>query len=236
MPFAAAIPAIMAGASLIGRLFGNAGKGAADQRITENDQRQRQATTANSDALNRAQLQSGYNLSGANLDLNQKQFQQNEPRVQAGNAARGSLLQNLQPLQMQGSARMQQSMPKMNSIIDALGPEARQAGGLLAQRSLQGMQNPTRFSPLAALNIPAYQQADIQKSGLLEKILGYGGLVGSTVGALGDLTSLGQSQPDQQFANQMPSPYTGLDRFGNPQGFQLPQGRLDDLTDYGENR
>lgn len=222
------LPAILAAASpvagLIGRIFGAGGKGAADQRITENQQRLQAAQAANQDALSRAQLQSQHGLNTASIDLNRRQFAQNEPSVQAGQALRGNLLERLQPLQLSGlSPRVQQSMPQMTSILDALGPEARQAGALLAQRGVSGLQNPTQFDPIAPLNLPPAQVAALKKSGLLEKIMGAVGLGGSVVGALGDLGSVGGGH---QMNNSMPSNYTGMDRYGNPEGWQLPKANM----------
>ena len=93
MPFMAALPAITAGAGLLGKLFGGAAKGSADQRMLENQQRLQQANQANADALARASLLSNNantRASMANndtqfragLDLQRKQFSQNEPSVQ----------------------------------------------------------------------------------------------------------------------------------------------------------
>lgn len=197
---------ILMGAGALGRIFGNASQGSAQQRMQENQQRLQQAQIQNADTLGRAQLQSNdalsrgrmqqdFTLQGANLDLARRQFQQQEPNAQARQAMLGSLLQRIQPLAMSGlSARAQASMPRMNSLIDALGPEARQAGGLLAQRGLSGLQSGgTQFDPLQAptipaLNIPPAQIAALQQSGLLERLLGWGGLIGSTVGSLGDFS------------------------------------------------
>lgn len=155
-------------AGLIGRIAGGAGQGASNQRLNENEQR-----------LRAAQLQSADQLGRAGMDLHRRQFQQDEPRVQAMQSLQGSLLNRLQPLQMQGvSDRVR--IPQMNSILSAIGPEARQAGSLLEQRGLSGLQNPTQFAPLQPMQMQA-----LQKSGLLEKILGGVGLGGSLLGALG---------------------------------------------------
>lgn len=210
MPFMAALPAITAGASLIGRLFGGAGKGSADQRLTENDQRLRatqmqnadalaRASLANSAATTRAAMQNSDTYNRAGLDLERRRFQQTEPNLQARQAAIGSLLSRIQPLALSGlSARTQGRMPRMNSIIDALGPEARQAGSLLASRGLSGLQaGPTQFADLPPVSLPPEVQlppalvASLKGSGLLEKILGGGGLIGSIVGGLGDLGNFG---------------------------------------------
>lgn len=220
MPFMAAA---LAAAPLLGRIFGGASQGSANQRLQENQQQLQQSQLQNTDTLGRAQLQSNDALSRARLqqdfalqvgqlDLARRQFQQNEPGVQARQAAIGSLLQRLQPLAMSGlSDRVNARMPRMNSLIDALGPEARQAGGLLAQRGLSGLQSGgTQFDPLSApsmpaLNLPPAQVAALQQSGMLERILGWSGLIGSTVGALGDF-----GQGNNTSGNNLPiDPYGG---------------------------
>jgi hypothetical protein len=106
-------------------------------------------------------------------------------------------MERIQPLRMTGlSDRVQARMPQMNSIIDAIGPEARQSGKLLAQRGLTGLGNPTRFDPLPAQSLPPATLVALQKSGLLEKILGGLGLAGSVMGGLGQLGgSDGAGQP-----------------------------------------
>ena len=204
------LPLLMAAGPLIGKIFGGAAKGSADQRYAENNQALANANQQNqlalalaqlksSDAMQRAQMQNSYNLSGANVDMARKQFLQNEPSVQARQAMIGSLLNRIQPASLSGLSDRVQIPNLQNSIISALGPEARQAGALLAQRGVSGLQNPTKFDPLPAasmpgpLELPALQQAQLQKSGLLEKILGGAGLVGSTIGAIGDLGSLGRN-------------------------------------------
>lgn len=208
--FMAALPAITAGAGLLGKLFGGAAKGAADQRITENQQRLTQQSITNADILGRAGLQSANantrasmandnaqtrasmqntdNQFRAGLDLQQKQFSQNEPSVQARQAMAGSLLSRIQPLE--GSSR--------NSIINMLGPEAREAGSLLAQRGVSGLRSgPSKFADIPGvslpdvtlpelLNMPPALQAQMKQSGLLEKIMGSLGLAGSVVGGLGE--------------------------------------------------
>jgi hypothetical protein len=185
----------------VGRIVGNAAGGMADQRYRENDQRLQMTRDANQNAIQRGSLQSSHALNSAGVDLNRKQFQQNEPGVQARQAMVGNLLERIQPLQMQGlSARAQSSMPRMNSILDALGPEARQAGGLLANRGVTGLQNPTQFDPIQALNLPPAQVAALQKSGWLEKILGAVGLIGSVGGAFGGGTpTSGNGLPVDEF-------------------------------------
>lgn len=241
------IPALLAAAPLIAKIFGGAAQGSANQRYTENNQNAANVTANNRNALDRASLlnanattragmTNAHNEFGAGLDMERKKYLQSEPNVQARQALIGNLLERIQPASLSGvSGRVQQSMPKMNSILDALGPEARQSGSLLAQRGLSGLQGgPTTFDPLPAvslpdvLNLPPAEIAAMQKSGLLEKIMGGVGLGASVVGALGDLTSVsGEAGADpSQFANGVPSPYTGLDQYGNAANFKLPRAAM----------
>jgi len=239
------LPLIMAAAPAISKIFGGAAKGSADQRYGETNQNLAVTNANNANALNRASLmnqnattragmENAYNQFNAGLDMERKKYLQAEPGMQARQALIGNLLEKIQPLQLSGlSERVQQSMPKMNSIIDSLGPEARQAGQLLAQRGLSGLQSgPTQFDPMPkvslpdVLNLPPAQLAAMQKSGLLEKIMGGIGLGASVVGALGDLKSVSGGGEPSQFANGMPSPYTGMDRYGNAGTFQLPRPEL----------
>ena len=177
-------------AGTLGRILGAAGGNITNQRNTQNNQAVVAHNNYQQEQRLRAQLANTDAFNRAGLDMERKQFQQDEPLTQARQAAIGNLLQRIQPLQMSGlSPRVQQSMPKMNSILDALGPEARQAGGVLAQRGLSGIQNPTQFDPVAPLNLPPATMMALQKSGLLEKILGGVGLAGSVMGGLGGFGS-----------------------------------------------
>jgi len=187
------LPALMAGAGLLGRIFGGAGQNMASGRLAENNQRLDQARLTSAENLARANMMNSDNLNRAGLDMSRKTFLQNEPSVQAGQALRGNLMERIQPLRMTGlSDRVQARMPQMNSIIDAIGPEARQSGKLLAQRGLTGLQNPTQFDPLPAQSLPPATMAALKQSGLLEKIMGSLGLGGSLMGGLGELGVFGK--------------------------------------------
>jgi hypothetical protein len=227
--------AIGPAAGLIGRIFGGASQGSAQNRMAENQQALQTAQDNNQNALQRGQLQSQHALNTAGLDLQRRQFAQNEPSAQAGQALRGSILNRIQPIRMSGLPdRVASRMPQMNSIIDAIGPEARAAGALLAQRGLSGLeQGPSQFQAIEALNLPPMQVAQLKQSGLLEKLLGAGGLIGSTVGALGNLSSVDSGPyrtPD--FNPSMPTPYSGMDQYGNQSNWQIP--RADLLGDLNE--
>ena len=200
------LPLLMAAGPLISRIAGGAAKGSADQRQNEYQQNLQRTQLQNNDALlrtqlmnnastTRAQMQNSDAVTRAGLDMQRKQFQQSEPGTQARQAMTGSMLSRIQPLQMSGlSDRVSARMPKMNSIIDSIGPDARQAGSLLAQRGLSGLQGgPTQFSempPVSLPDLPNLPPATImamQKSGLLEKIMGGLSLGGSVLGAFGSM-------------------------------------------------
>jgi len=208
-------------AKTLGDVMGKAGKGSADQRLSENDQRLRQQQLQEFGTMNRAQLQergtmdraqlqeSGL-MDRARLEMQRAGFKQQEPGAQARQALAGSLLQRLQPLQSGGRGS------GMSSIIDAISPEARQAGGLLQQRGLSGLQNPTQFRDVPEMQVPGVQvpggmqQQALKQSGLLEKILGAGGLIGSVVGSLGDVNGLyQQTQGDYGRIDRTPPTFGG---------------------------
>lgn len=207
MPFWAAAPLV---AGLIGKIAGGAGKGAADQRAGENQQGlQRSQLLAQLYGLQQnatqRSLEAGSNerLSQGNLDLNQRNFQQdqrqfalNAPGVRGRQAVRGSLMQNVQPASITGLPdRIQSNIPQMSGGLTpaALSPEVRQMGGQLQRDAIMNQlkgdpidafapQQQTDFSK-GVLTPP--QIAELEKSGLLEKILGGTGLIGSLLGSLG---------------------------------------------------
>lgn len=212
--FLAALPAILGG---IGRVAGGAAQGSANQRTQENQQAlQRSQLLAqlygvNQNATQRA-LESGSDerLRQGGLDLNQRQFQQGQrefalqaPSVRGRQAVKGSLMANLQPFSVSGLPdRVQSRIPQLSGGLSpaAFSPEMRQMGQMLQRDAILGQlkgdpvdtfapQTPTDFSS-GVLTPP--QIAELEKSGLLEKILGGTGLIGSLLG------SLGESRPRQQ--------------------------------------
>jgi hypothetical protein len=236
-------------AQALGTILGGAAQGSAQQRMGENQQALLQAQFANRDTLDRASLQSANantrasmandnattrasmqntdNQFRAGLDLQRKQFTQNEPNVQARQALTGSLMSRIQPM------RAPSGFEQRPSILDAIGPEAREAGNLLAQRGLSGLQSgPSQFVDIPGvslpeltlpevLNLPPAHVAAMQKSELLEKIMGGFGIAGSAVGALGDLRSVDDG--GRSFNNAMPTPSRGFDQYGNSLRFTLPR-------------
>jgi len=221
MAIPAALMAAAPIAGMLGKLLSGGASASAQGRRTDNTQRLYQqqsqdrglmdrAQLRESGTMNRAQLRESGLMDRARLEMQRAGFKQQEPGAQARQALAGSLLQRLQPLQSGGRGS------GMSSIIDAISPEARQAGGLLQQRGLSGLQNPTQFRDVPEMQVPGVQvpggmqQQALKQSGLLEKILGAGGLIGSVVGSLGDVNGLyQQTQGDYGRIDRTPPTFGG---------------------------
>lgn len=139
----------------------------------------------------------------ANIDLDRRKFVLDAPSTRGKQALLGSLMQNMKPVTMTGgSPQMLARMPQFSGGLSpsALGPLARQMGLLMQQNSVAGQQKGDTFAPLERTDFksgvldPGRSTvlppilAQLQKAGLLEKILGGIGLGGSLLGGLGGLT------------------------------------------------
>jgi hypothetical protein len=106
---------------------------------------------AHQDALTQALLgASREQTANAAVDLDRRKFALTAPGTRAGQAASGSILQNLQPSRLQGgSAQLMARTPTITGgAINALGPGAREAGRLLEQGALAGLRSGDTFDPL----------------------------------------------------------------------------------------
>ena len=122
----------------------------------------------------------------AGIDLSQKNFALNAPATRAQQAARGSILQTLQPATMSGgSARLRAATPTISGGLSAanLNQGARDAGRMLEDNALKGLQSGDTFAPLpqtdfksGVLPLPSLPQ--FQQPGTGESILGLLGLAG----------------------------------------------------------
>lgn len=154
------LPAILAGASLLGSIFGKAGKGAADQRMSENKQAM-QRDRLNLDRYNSQQQAILQALLGqSNQDtaryntrqqatttalgqeeqgkLNRAQLGMQSGGVRAHQSILGSLMKNLQPVSVQASERLQGRVPQITGGLTpaALDPMTRQHGDELMKAAL----------------------------------------------------------------------------------------------------
>ncbi len=201
MPFMAALPAITAGAGLLGKLFGGAAKGSADQRTQENNQitdRNRLLAqlygTQQGATTNALQGQSGEQIAHAGLDMDRRKFALAAPSVRAGQSVRGSIMQNAQPVTLSGLPdRIASRIPTISGGLSPalFNQNTRDLGGEMTRKALIDQLKGDEFAPLEKTNfsggvLPTPQLEAFQKAGLLEKILGGLGLAGSVVGGLGE--------------------------------------------------
>ena len=215
--FLAALPAV---GGLIGSLFGRGASAAGDARLDQNSQNilnnrntidqygiEQSASTSAHNAQQQAQIQallagSNEQTAHANVDLDRRKFALDAPQTRGRQALLGSLMQNLQPARLSGLSRqLQAAKPTITGGLSpsALGPQARQAGGLMQSGAVRGLQQGDTFEPLQRTNfqagvldptraaVPRPELLELQKSGLLEKILGGIGIGGNLLGALGPL-------------------------------------------------
>lgn len=189
--------------------------------------------------LNLLGLQETGTMNRALLDLNQRRFNQdqrefalNAPSTRGRQAIVGSLLQNIQPVQMSNlNPRIARSMPTITGGLTpaALGADARQMGRLLSSNAIQGQM---RGDPLDSMSIPSMPDTSRSlidpsrypdpQSSLLTPPTGQGyrgpssmesilGLLGAINPVLGAWSAGGGSLPGQrndfmQFSNYLPAP------------------------------
>jgi hypothetical protein len=138
----------------------------------------------------------------AQTDLDRRKFALDAPQTRGRQALLGSLMQNLQPARLTGLSRqLQAAKPTFTGGLSpaAIGPQARQAGALMQSGAVRGLQQGDTFDPLKPTDfrsgvldptraaVPRPELQELQKSGLLEKILGGVGIGGTLLGALGPL-------------------------------------------------
>lgn len=193
--------AILGGAGLLGKLFGGAAKGSADQRASENTQTsQRNALLAqlygmNQNAqMNALQSGSAEKLAQGNQELDQRKLALTAPSVRAGQSVRGSIMQNAQPVTLSGLPdRISSRIPTISGGLSPalFNADTRALGGELTRKALIDQLKGDEFAPMERTNfqsgvLPQPKLEDFQQSGLLEKILGGLGLAGSAMGAAGE--------------------------------------------------
>lgn len=201
MPFAAAIPLITAGAGLLGKLFGGAAKGSADQRMAENNQTsQRNALLAQLYGMQ--QNATGNALANQSREasdqrgqaLEERKYALSAPSVRAGQSVRGSIMQNAQPVTLSGLPdRIASRIPQISGGLSPalFNADTRALGGELTRQALLNQLKGDDFAPMERTDfskgvLPQPKLEDYQKSGLLEKILGSLALGGSIVGGVGE--------------------------------------------------
>lgn len=197
MPFP--LMAVLAGAGGLGKIFGGAAKGSADERASNNDLIARRNAlmaslygTRQNATMNAAMSGSREQSDHANIDLDRRRHALAAPGVRGRQAVRGSLMQHLQPVSFSGlNPRI--NVPTMTGGLTpaALGPEVREMGALLSRQAILDQLEGDEFTPLKATNfndavLATPPMENYQRSGLMEKILGGLGLAGSIAGGVGE--------------------------------------------------
>lgn len=159
MPFMAAIPAITAGASLLGKIFGGGAKHAADQRHTQNDAQARhnqllaqlfntqQGATTNAllgqdrGAVDRYQTRQGATTSALQSEeagaLNRARLGLEAPTVRARQSILGSAMENMQPVSVSNlNPRLAGRVPQISGgLTPAMLSDTTRAHGRELQRA-----------------------------------------------------------------------------------------------------
>ena len=180
--------------SAIGRLFGGASEGQAQNRINAND-----AISRNNQALiGRYGVQQGANLSAAQgqetgalnraqLDLQRRGFQLNAPNVRGRQALIGDLMANYRPGRLTGMPPAVASrMGRMSGGLQ-MGDTARQFGALMARQALLQQMEGDKFKDVPATDfqsalVPPPGLQGPQGPGTLEQLFGWLSLGGNLAG------------------------------------------------------
>lgn len=174
--------AILGIGSALGSLFGGGAKASADARAREaqlNVLRDRNALDAYGTAQN-AQMQQGQ------LDLQRKGFSEDARGNRARQALIGDLIARFAPTNISVPGIPQANVTGGLSV----GPDGQQAMANLVKQALLAQMTPDTFQGGNILQAP--KQTPIPKAGLLEKIMGIGGLIGSGMGAVAPFISQGK--------------------------------------------
>lgn len=164
----------------LGQDLGAAGYGRANARVAEARLQQEQ------DQLALERYRAG--LSGAGVDIAQRNFALQAPSQRASNAVRGDVLANAQDVSFSGlPPRLQGMIPTISGGLrpSMFSPQTRQLGGLLSSQALEGQQKGDIFAPLPTL--PA--ATPLPSGNALDTGLTLGGTAASLAPSFWDLLS-----------------------------------------------
>lgn len=198
------LPAILAGASLLGGLFGKAGGGAASERQASNNFQQQEAQRATQQYG--VQQSALANLLGQqqNANMQRAQFGIAAPQARMRQALLGSLLQNTRAAQITPPPGV--NMGKLSGGVtpDAINSATRAGGGELQRQALiallTGSDMPKGIDFVGQGMLQAPKSPTYQQAGKLESLLSGAGLAGGAAGALGGL--LGGARAGQASGGQ----------------------------------
>lgn len=182
------LPAILAGASLLGPLLSKGGKGAATERQSQNDYqlRQNQQAQGAHQFDMQALLQALQQNERGTMD--RAQLGISAPQARAKQALLGSLMQNVQSVKAQPPAGVRMGGGGID--LSALLSGARRAGGALntqATTALETKSDIPAFTDATARLSKSPTPSGYKGAGTLESVLSGGGLLASLIGGLGSL-------------------------------------------------
>jgi hypothetical protein len=205
----------------LAQVAGNAAKGSADQRGVENDQTLRQNQllaqlygTRQNATMNALQGQSSEQMGHANIDLNRRQFALNAPDTRMSQSVRGSILANAKPMTLSGLPdRVASRIPQISGGLtpEMFSAETRELGAEMTRKALIDQLKGDEFTPLERTNfqggvLASPELEKLQKSGLLEKILGGVALGSSLYSGVGGAMQQRNRRSEDPYAYRTP-PY-----------------------------
>lgn len=184
--------AIAAGAGLLGKLMGKGGEGAAKERTNQNDFQQQQNQLANQQfntqqnaATNLAGLDEKATMDRANLGIS-------APSARMKQALLGSLLQNYQSRSVEAPAGIRMGKVSGGLDLSTIADAVKAGGGELLRQGLDALYSKSDV-PMAAnysqsAKVAAPSLGGYQGAGKMESVLSGGGLLGSLLGSIAELS------------------------------------------------
>jgi hypothetical protein len=195
------LPLLMAAGPVIGKIFGGQAQGSANQRMAENNQTGDQnRLLAQMYGINQNANQNAVNAGASermgqrNQALDEKKFALAAPSVRAGQSVRGSIMQNAQPVSLSGLPdRISSRIPTIEGGLSPalFNDNTRALGGEMTRKALIDQLKGDEFAPMEATDfskgiVPMPEMAEMERAGLLEKILGGAGMAGDIIGGIGE--------------------------------------------------
>jgi hypothetical protein len=195
------LPLLMAAGPVIGKIFGGQAQGSANQRMAENNQTGDQnRLLAQMYGINQNANQNAVNAGASermgqrNQALDEKKFALAAPSVRAGQSVRGSIMQNAQPVSLSGLPdRISSRIPTIEGGLSPalFNDNTRALGGEMTRKALIDQLKGDEFAPMEATDfskgiVDMPEMAEMERAGLLEKILGGAGMAGDIIGGIGE--------------------------------------------------
>lgn len=192
MPFP--IMAVMAGASLLGKMMGKGGEGAAQERGNQNDFQQRQNQLANQQYS--TQQGAATNLSGLQekATMDRAQMGIDAPSARMKQALLGSLLQNYQNRQIEAPAGIRVGKVTGGLDLGAMSQAVRDGAGGFSADALAALKNksdiPGATDYMKTGMVAPPMMDGYKEAGKMESVLSGGGLLGGLLGTIAEIKKL----------------------------------------------